>query len=314
MNDYVEQFDESDNDSDCLIIDEEEKRPKLGTLIIRKGPNGSYIVEKGKQNDNKSLAANKLIKPSNQTMFYMVPVFKSQPLNVEEISEIYKKCIGENVPFEEIQVSTFKTYNSLTQDSIVDSTSKQNLQHCETKLWENDSEEDSNLHDFHDSDRSQLSNASSADSQKLFSLPKKRSQCNDSVESGISSQHSLDPIILPPSYDEECCIKKDCFLVENPSNLSEVKDLLRRDSTVEKKIKYSDMQLEEPVLERLFSNISNVSTCSNNSTTCSISNEGIDFSEVDENKFESAKNLIDDDGNMLVINRNNSNVIVVGYD
>lgn len=301
----------NDSDSDCLIIDENEeiKKPKIEKLLIKKNSNGNYTIEnKEKVTENKEFSINnkKLIKPSNQTMFYMVPVFKRKNLKREEISKMYKKNIVENSNFN-LQKNIVS--NFLNQDPSIDSTNSQQLEECSTIVLNSDSEnEDKFLRQesiFNDSQQE------SNDFEKLDT------PCN----SGIIDSSTLDPIILSRSLGGGYCIKKDCFFGEKSCNPTEFEGLLSRHSSLEKRITYTDMQIEEPILETLFSSLSD-DISNSQATTLSALSQDCDFKEINEDSFQNSfettfekeENLVDNDGSLRVITKSDSNVFIAGYD
>ncbi|XP_043463401.1 uncharacterized protein LOC122499248 [Leptopilina heterotoma] len=304
------------DDSDCFIIDDE-KEPKVDSLLIKKGPNGNYSVERNKEN-KKCLPVKELIKPSNQTKFYTVPVFKNQMFR-EEVTKNCQKCIVENSRFpsnsslQKISVPNLKISNKVVnQDPIVDSTNN-DLEHCPTNLLESDIEDEGNIYtqksmSLCDSGISRFNSGISSTNNHFNFQSSELKTAEISIDSGINSP-TLNPITLSRSPDGKYCIKKDCFFGEKSSNLSEF-ELLTRNSSLEKRIKYSDMQLEEPVLEKIFSPI--IEFSNSQATTVSID---YDITEEDEEDFYEGKkeeDLVDEDGSLRVINKSDSNVCVIG--
>lgn len=302
------------DDSDCFIFDDEEE-PKVDSLLIKKGPNGNYSVEKNKQN-KKCLHGKELIKPVIQKLFYSVPVYKNKTFH----DEISKKCqkieknshFSSNSSLQRKSVSNFKNSNTVVnQDPIVDSTNN-DLEHCATNLLESDIEDEINISERKtssqfDSGISRFMSSISSTDNHFLNFQSSELKTEISFDSGINSP-TLNPITLSRSPDGKYSIKKDCFFGEKSSNLSEF-ELLTRNSSLEKKIKYSDMQLEEPVLEKIFSPIIEISN--SQATTVSTSSLDNGATEVDEEDFYE-ENLVDEDGSLRVINKNDSNIYVIG--
>ncbi|XP_033222087.1 uncharacterized protein LOC117176127 [Belonocnema kinseyi] len=275
MSRHIEEREVERHDSDRVVINSDSESPILETLLLKKGPNG-YTIQKGRKNRrsgrNGTAQNHPKTKTSNQPFFYeyVFPDTRNQPYSKSSAFDLNHFTCSSN--------------SCWIQNNSEASTSKD---HFEIGLG--NAVQDPVI----DSSSAEIKDGSIV----------------------IEDFDDYKSYRLNPLYDDRTLggcslVKKDCFLGGNKTqNLSGLDGFPFSDQGTLFPETMED-SFAEPILEKLFSQVSNASEAS----TKTIDSDDMNFlvnTDCEDEDEESNINILDD-GSIPVISKSDSDVHVVG--
>lgn len=312
MSRHEEEREAESDDSDRLVINSVEnsdsESPILETLLLKKGPNG-YTIQKGRTNRRPGQSGtaqdHPKAKTANQPFFYeyVSPDTRNQPSKHEELS-LYTKYDENSSCFANPRKNVV-----LTQETKISQSSEFDLNHLtcsSTCCWMQNNSEASTSKDyfetgFGNTDQDPIIDSSSAEM-------KDNSIVMEDFED--YENYRLNPLYVDRALGGCSLVKKDCFLGGNKrQNLSGLDGFPLPDQGTSFPENMEET-FAEPILEKLFSQVSNASEASTK-TADSDDVNFLDNTDCEDEDEECNINILED-GSIPVISKSDSDVHVVG--